>query len=52
MQQDTKWPFQNRPLMSSACLLSLEKLKFNQISEKMQKQREALKQDKIIRVSS
>ena len=52
MEQDPMGPFQNRPLMSSACLSSVEKLKFNQISEKMQKQREALKQDKIIRVSS
>ena len=47
------------PSMSSACLLFVEKLypprpspipksRFNQRSEKMQKQRETVKQDKII----
>ena len=46
-------PFQNRPLpMSSACLLSAEKLqskiKFNRRSEKMQKERKTVRQDKII----
>ena len=40
------------PPMSSACLLSVEKLelknKLNQRSEKMQKQRKAVKQDNIV----
>jgi len=43
-------PSQNRSLMSSAYLFSVEKL--NHRSEKMQKQKKELKQGKIIIVSS
>ena len=47
-------PSQNRPLMSSACLFSVEKLKCNHRSEKMQKQKKELKElkGKIIIVIS
>ena len=51
-EQDPMRPSQNRPPPMSTCLLSVDKLqsknKFNQRSEKMQKERKTVKQDKII----